>query len=349
MLLKNINLINFRNFKNKKIDFHPSLTLISGMNSQGKTNILEGIHFLINGVGIRETKEEELLFFNEKEGLVEGNFDESGNITSYLIKLYFVGDKLNKVFFIDKTRKKHQQYLQQQTKTVLFSPEQINIIIGSPQLRRDYFDKLISLFDWEYKKRLVNYHLALKKRNKILELKADKENLKEELSFWDKYLIDQGSYLTKKREEYLDFLNSYQSLDSKSFYISYLKNEITQKTLDDSFEESLRYRKTIVGPQKDDFQIYLANEKIKKNIHSFGSRSEQRLAIFWLKINEIRYFEKTMKIKPIILLDDIFSELDESNKKIIFSLIKNYQTIATTAEKEIMNLIDIDYEEIELK
>jgi Recombinational DNA repair ATPase (RecF pathway) len=223
MLLKNISLINFRNFKNKKIDFHPSLTLISGMNSQGKTNILEGIHFLINGVGFRETKEEELLFFNEKEGLVEGNFDESGNITSYLIKLYFVGDKLNKVFFIDKTRKKHQQYLQQQTKTVLFSPEQINIIIGSPQLRRDYFDKLISLFDWEYKKRLVNYHLALKKRNKILELKADKENLKEELSFWDKYLIDQGSYLTKKREEYLDFLNSYQSLDSKNFYISYLK------------------------------------------------------------------------------------------------------------------------------
>ncbi|MCS6956644.1 MAG: DNA replication and repair protein RecF [Patescibacteria group bacterium] len=341
MFLKKIKLINFRNFKEKELIFDKNIALIIGKNSLGKTNILESIHFLINGVGFREEKEEELIKFQEKEAKVLGDFliNKDFLLYSIFLKLEKTG-KTTKKFYIEKSEKKHFLYQKEQTKTVLFSPEQLEIIIGSPESRRNYFDKIISLFDKEYKKKLINYEQALRKRNKILELKLDFKKLIDELYFWDNYLIEQGSYLTLKREEYINFLNSNQKIYNQFFSIKYLKNEINKENLKDSLEESIKYKRTIIGPQRDDFEIYLLNNKDnqEKNIHKFGSRSEQRLALFWLKINEIKYIEKNKKIKPIILLDDIFSELDEDNRKIIFPIINNYQTFATSVEK-----LNIDY------
>ncbi len=342
MLLKQLVLTNFRNFALKTIDVNPSLTLIVGKNSLGKTNLLEAIYFFVNGVGFREIKEEELLSFGRSEALVEGTllFDKEGDFDC-AVKISMVNNRVSKRFFINKTEKKHTQYIDEQIKSILFSPEQINIIIGSPQLRRDYFNKTISIFDREYKKRLINYDAALRKRNKVLELRIPTDKLKEELKFWDEYLINQGSYLTKKRQAYVDFLNNNQSLDSKSFSIHYLKNEISKLRLEENFTEALRFKKTLIGPQKDDFQIYINSPDGKKNVHHFGSRSEQRLAVFWLKMNEIRYFEKYFLSKPIILLDDIFSELDQNNQKIIIPLISQYQTVATTTEESLIDLIKL--------
>ncbi|MCX7955796.1 MAG: DNA replication and repair protein RecF [Patescibacteria group bacterium] len=341
MFLKRIKLINFRNFKEKELIFDKNINLIIGKNSLGKTNILESIHFLINGIGFREEKEEELINFYEKESKVFGDFLINSDFLSFSIFLKLEKTKkLTKKFYIEKSEKKHFLYQQEQTNTVLFSPEQLEIIIGSPEKRRRYFDKIISFLDSEYKKKLINYEQALRKRNKILELKSNFIDLNNELNFWDDYLIKNGNYLTQKREEYINFLNLNQKIDFKFFSIKYLKNEINRERLKNSFEESIKYKKTIVGPQRDDFEIYLLDHKNNqdKNIHKFGSRSEQRLAIFWLKINEIKYIEKNKKIKPLILLDDIFSELDENNKKIIFPIINNYQTIASSVEK-----IDFDY------
>ncbi len=342
MLLKQLVLINFRNFSDKKIDLSPFLTLIIGKNSLGKTNILEGIYFFVNGFGFREIKEEELLSFGKNEAMVEGvvtiNKDEDLRCA---VKMSLIDQRISKKFFINKTERKHSQYVDDQIKTILFSPEQINIIIGSPQLRREYFDKMIAVFDLEYKKRLINYQAALRKRNKVLELRIPVDKLQGELKFWDEYLIKQGRYLTKKRQAYIDFLNDNQELDSKKFSIVYLKNEINELRLKENFPESIRYRKTLIGPQKDDFQIFVNSSYGKKNVHHFGSRSEQRLAVFWLKINEIKYFEKFFKKKPIILLDDIFSELDQNNQKTIIPLISQYQTVATTTEEGVVNLIKI--------
>ena len=93
----------------------------------------------------------------------------------------------------------------------------------------------------------------------------------------------------------------------------------------------------MIGPQKDDFQIYIKD----KNVHHYGSRSEQRLAVFWLKINEITYHESIYKKKPILLLDDVFSEFDKQNKKMVLELIEKYQTVLTTTEEEVIDLIDV--------
>lgn len=342
MKIKELKLINFRNFIDKRIEINPYLTLIVGKNSLGKTNLLEGIYFLINGVGFRESKEEELIDFGGKETFVEGTMElNDKDLLSFSIKLFLRNGITNKKFFINKTEKGHGQYSREQVKSILFSPEQINIIIGPPQLRRDYLNKTISFFDQEYKKKLTNYEAALKKRNKILELKITKEKLEEELEFWNDYLIKQAEYITKTRQFYLDFLNKNKTLDSKQFSTVYVKSEFNKERLKDKFLDEIRFRRTLIGPQKDDFQIFVDSNKNNKNVHSFGSRSEQRLAIFWLKINEIKYFENFFKKKPIMLLDDIFSELDKHNQKIIVNLIKNYQTIATTTEEELVKIVNL--------
>ncbi|MFH0979829.1 MAG: DNA replication and repair protein RecF [Candidatus Roizmanbacteria bacterium] len=336
-MIKKLFLRNFRNFEKNSFDFSPRLTIIVGKNSLGKTNLLEGIYFLVNGVGFREVFEEELVLFGKKEASVEAIIIENNEPFSYQINTSLFNNRIRKKFFINKTEKKKPQYLNSLTKTVLFSPEQINIIIGSPKLRRDYFNKTISIFDLEYKNKLNNYEAALRKRNKILESRFSEEKLKEELVFWDDYLIKQGEYLTKKRQSYVDFLNQNKKFDSKSFSIEYLKNEITKEKLKENFNLEVRLRRTIIGPQKDDFQISISG----KNVHHFGSRSEQRLSVFWLKLNEIRCFENQYKKKPIILLDDIFSELDRDNQKIIVDLVKEYQTVTTTTEKKLPNLINL--------
>lgn len=341
MLLKNIILRNFRNFEEQRFVFSPFLTIIIGENAKGKTNLLEGIYFLINGVGFRESKEEELINIDKETTWVEGDFGLSDKSFNYKISLVRKEQVTVKIYLVNKTKKRHHQYLNEQTKAILFSPEQLEIINGPPEKRREYFNKQISLYDFEYKKRLVNYEMAVRKRNKILEIFKEENRLKEELFFWDRYLEEQGSYLTERRQKYVDFLNRHQNLDSKIFEIEYRKNEINQERLAEVFDLERRIRRTMIGPQKDEFIIYLNNKK-KKNTHRFGSRSEQRLAVIWLKINEINYFEETRQNgRPILLLDDIFSEFDINNKKLVIDLIKKYQTIVTTTEIQLLKLANI--------
>ena len=337
MILKQIFLKNYRNFTSDKFGFNPLLTIIIGENAKGKTNLLEAIFLILQGSGFRETREDELIKFGSDSAEIMASF--GSNDEQFIFQI--VIKKNEKIFLINKAKKRHFQYLKETAELVLFQPEQIEIMTGSPDKRRRYFDSLISSFDLEYKKRLVNYENALRKRNKILEVSRDEIALKEELSFWDTYLTENGGYITQKRQEYVDFLNENRNVDSKEFFLDYLKNEFNQKRLDEKFELERRYRKTVIGPQKDDLQLYQSWDSQKKNLHHFGSRSEQRLGIFWLKFNEIKYIEETLKVKPILLLDDIFSELDMKNKKLIIDLVKKYQTIVTTTEIKLLELANM--------
>ncbi len=343
MILKQIGFHHFRNFEEETFTINPFLTIIIGENARGKTNLLEGIHVILQGEGFRECKEEELIGIDKSSAYVEGVFGEEREKFTYRVSIDKKTDVVEKHFFVNKTKQKHMQYLHEQIKAVLFTPEQIEIIIGSPGIRRDYFDKLISYYDYEYKKKFDNYANALRKRNKILEKYHNEEELREELSFWNGYLVKQAEYITIKRREYVEYFNRFQKLDTKEFSIEYIANECTEKRLDEFFEEEKRWRRTLIGPQKDDFQIYMKSSLLtaRKNIHHYGSRSEQRMAVFWLKMNEIRYYEETRNKKPILLLDDVFSELDVHNKKIILDLIKKYQTVITTTEREVIELAEV--------
>ncbi len=342
MVLKEIILSNFRNFERRSFDFSPNLTLIIGNNSRGKTTLLESIYLIIAGVGFREEKEEELISFGKDELSAVANFSKGKEKYSFQIKIIRRKDLTQKVFFIDKTPQKYTKYRADFPGVVLFTPEQIYAITGPPSARRDYFNHQLSRHDLEYKKHLTNYDSALRKRNKVLEKHVESISLKDELVFWNDYLEKEARYITNKRQLYVDFLNSNRKLDSKEFSIIYMKNEFNGKRLAEVIEKERILRRTLIGPQKDDFRILVGNgnDKEQKDVDLFGSRSEERLAIFWLKINELKFYE-LKKIKPILLLDDIFSELDETNQKIILELIKKYQTVTTTTETKIKNLVKL--------
>lgn len=345
MILKRIQLHNFRNISSKVFDISPHLTIIVGENAKGKTNMLESIHCIINGVGFRESREEELLLFGEMDAQLDGMFDK--NKTPYHFRILLRKDSFGKVlkhFFIQKVRKGSSVYRGEQTKSVLFAPEQIEIITASPDVRRGYFNALINTFDLAYKKHLVNYEQALRKRNKILEHAFDSKNITEELSFWNTYLVNEAEYITKKRTEYVEFLSAHPHLDGKDFSIEYIANEFTLKRLQEKKELELRVRRTLIGPQKDDWVITLKNKNAeRKDIQKYGSRSEQRLGIFWLKMNEIHFIEEKIGVHPILLLDDVFSEFDHGNKERIIRLIENYQTVMTTTEEILVEDIEKKY------
>ncbi len=346
MYLSTVHLFQFRNVKNKVFRLSEQLTLIVGENAKGKTNILESIMFLLNGTGFRESKEEELILMSETEGYVEGVFGLDDSIRfKIFLKKHSVGTV--KSFFIQKTKKRQSDYLKDQTRAVLFSPEQIEIITGAPEKRRSYFNAVISLFDPEYRVKLHNYESAVRKRNKVLETVHDVFKLHQELKFWNSYLIQQGEYITLKRQEYVDFLNAHPHLDHKQFKIVYEKNEVNELRFAEKIDLEMRTRKTMIGPQKDDFTFYL-QDGFDKNIHHYGSRSEQRLSIFWLKMNEIRYMVNVFDKKPVLLLDDVFSEFDAHNKKLIIDLISSYQTVLTTTEEDIVSHINLKKEIIRL-
>ena len=340
MLLKQIILKNFRNFGDEKFNFNPFLTIIIGENAKGKTNLLEGIFLIVYGEGFRESKEEELIRFEQDQSDVQGIFASGDENFLFQIGIKKSGRGVDKIFSLNKSRRKYFQYQRETAKAILFSPEQIEIMNGPPEKRRRYFDTLLGSFDLVYKKKLRNYENALRRRNKILQTYKNEADLLEELKFWNTYLEENAGYLVQKRQDYIDFLNEHNKINSKEFSIEYLKSELNKKRLEENFELEKRYRRTVIGPQKDDFQLSQKDESLK-NLHHFGSRSEQRLGVFWLKLNEIKFLEEAFKTKPLLLLDDIFSELDVKNKKLVIDLVKKYQTVVTTTEIELLELADV--------
>jgi len=348
MLLDTLVLQHFRLFEQITYSFHPRLTIIIGENTRGKTSMLEGIYTIIFGEGFRETKEEELITWEKERCNIAASFKtQSEDRFEFQIMMRRNGDKVEKVYSVDKAKKTHYSYLQYQTRAVLFTPDNIEIITGSPSGRRHYFDKLLSAVDIEYKKKLSNYENALRRRNKVLETVRNDIQLMEELQFWDEYLVENGNYVTAKREDYVKYLNDHKELDDRIFSITYLKNEFSKQRLKERFDLEKRMRKTSIGPQKDDYEIHLEND-ISKNVQLYGSRSEQRLAMFWLKLNEIVTMEERTGKKPLLLLDDVFSELDIANKKRVMSLIDKYQTILTTTEEELLEMSEQSMEVIRL-
>lgn len=339
MLLSHIHLTHFRNFDSSSFEFSPHLTLIVGENARGKTSLLEAIYVAVYGTGFRETRELELLAWEQGDGLIDAVFADKGQRTRFQVRLQLVDSRVKKTYLVNKTVQSVREFRKNQTQAVLFAPEHIHLITGSPGRRRRYLDEVISAVNPPYKKSLHNYENALRRRNKILETYEDEAHLDEELRFWDEYLIEHGGVITAGRQAYIDYLNTHPSVDGKEFAIVYHKDPFSAHSLATCTRKERLFRRTLIGPQKDDIDLYLTEpEGEKKNVAQYGSRSEQRMAIFWLKLNELQYFEQAGGQKPVLLLDDIFSELDARNRVLVMHMIREYQTVATTTDEDIKNI-----------
>lgn len=327
MLLKHLSLQNFRNYTKSEFEFNKETTLIVGPNTSGKTNLLEAIFFLSTGKSFRAEKDFQMIQFGEEIARVQGVADE--------IRLEAVITPDLKKYLVNGVSKRRIDFAGRLT-SVLFSPQDLEIIVDSPSLRREFLDLVLEQVDKEYRLAILSYEKGLRQRNALLE-KTRETGFKnqKQLEYWDALLIENGEVITGKREEFIAFLNTSQK-DIFQFAAFYDKSIISKARLLQYQEAELGAGVTLVGPHRDDFSLQMFNNarSTTHDIKFFGSRGQQRLAVLQLKLLELDFVEEKTRERPILLLDDIFSELDSEHINHVLELVNQQQTIITTTHKE---------------
>lgn len=327
MTLNSLTLQNFRSYEKKTFSFSPNTTLILGPNGAGKTHILEAIMMLAVGKSFRADLDVEIIQWNEKISRVKATVgDTKLEVLITPTKKYFVnGVSRRQVDFVGNLR------------AVLFWPEDLELVTDSPSLRRRYLDSVLVQVDREYRRNILSYERGLRQRNKLLDFINEGKAHRHQLLFWNQLLIRTGGAISEKRQEYIEFVNTHEE-----YSITYDKSVISDSRLEQYKEEEVAAKATLVGPHRDDFTI----EYKKRDLSKFGSRGEQRLAVLWLKLAELSYIERETGVRPLLLLDDILSELDETHRAIVLSIVGKQQTILTSADVDIMKRVKKDWQRI---
>ena len=342
MILNQLNLNNFRCLENKKIQFDPRFNLICGKNGQGKTSLIEAIFFLATGKSFRTRKIKEIISYDKDRTVLFGEI-ETKNIQKTLA-VDFNHDK--KEYYINKTKTKYIDYVGI-LNVISFIPEDIELIIGTPGIRRGFFNYEISQAKNSYLKTLINFEKILKVRNKLIKERKIKSEL---YKIYNEKFMEEGTNIILMRREYVKKISillnlNYRKLfDPKSElklrYSSFLAEieklgheEIKEKfsaEVEKTAEREKRYGYSLTGPQKDDFIFELNG----RNAKSFSSQGEKKSIIFSLKISEIDMLIKEKNEVPIFLIDDISSYFDEIRKESIINyfMSKNIQCFITSTE-----------------
>ena len=348
MHLTSLTLTNFRKFSNLTLDFPEDRKLICfvGPNTVGKTNILEAIYFLGLLRSFRAGEALEMLKWESESLEVKGAFTREEEEIRLQINMIFQPKKQKKLR-INNAETILTDYVGT-LNVVFFSPDDINLLLLSPANRRKYLDTLLSQTDREYLRALVHYQKTIKQRNALLKRIVGGHANEHELSFWDNELATSGTLITKKRAELLTFLTplvskSYQEISKNNegtFTLEYLPSfkdeshdvEQFKKTLMDRLQRDLAVESTSFGPHRDDFAFLLDS----KNIETFASRGDTRSMILAVKLSEISYIEKKKGTLPLLLLDDVFSELDNARQaQLVDHIPEHVQTFITTTSQDI--------------
>jgi len=335
MVLKRLCLRGFRNLTDVEVGFENKKSFIFGDNAQGKTNILESIYLLCLAKSFRTNDDEELVSFEERGFLVHGEFiNDTGNIQKVSIQYEAATGKAIRV---DGKNVRLFSQLIGQFPVVTLSSEDHSITQGPPACRRKFFDILISQSSARYLEGLKEYDRVLKQRNKILSDFAQKKiSHKRELDVWNRQLIEKGDFIVRFRSKVVEEINStlsryYQNITNKKdvFQIRY-SPQIEFQSFDQikaAFEKQLKKTgtkelllgKTLVGPQRDEYLFMVDG----KNIRQYGSRGEHKSALISLKQAESVLLRKKTGTEPILLLDDLYAELDKKRGQNVLNLFSN--------------------------
>lgn len=332
MEIKKLTLKNFRNYSKKQLEFSSGTTLIVGNNAVGKTNILEAICLLATGKSFRvKGVEGEMIHYGEEITSVKAETSRN-RLEIILTRGEVVGEKAaKKRYLVNDVGKRAADFIGN-LKTVYFGPEDLDLVIGSPSIRRKYLDSVLTQVDREYARSVLSYDKGLRARNKILEfMKETGETDRRKLFFWDQLLIKNGDLITRKRQEFLAFVNSKQLIENSRFETEYDSSTISEQRLAQYEKEEVAAGTTLVGPHRDDFLVRLEG----RDLATYGSRGEQRLAVLWLKLSELAFIKDQTQDTPVLLLDDIFSELDRKHQHLVLGVIDKQQTIITSANLEL--------------
>lgn len=330
MQLSTLKLDNFRNYKTAEFRFD-GLSVVEGKNGVGKSNLLEAVYLLATGKSFRADSDSEMIRYGEPLATI---YCQSATGSEARIILTDGSERFGrKKFEINGVSKRMMDFVGN-VKAVLFGPQDMDLLTGSPSLRRRYLDFVLTQGDREYRRCLVSYEKGLRQRNRLLDFIRDGRAVRHQLYFWDRLLIKNGEYLTVKRSEYC------RGFASEQLTIEYDKSVISEARLKQYEVEEVAAATTLVGPHRDDFGVDLFGKDVAK----YGSRGEQRMAILWLKMGE-RDFLSEHGERPILLLDDIFSELDHKHRDDVMVLVHEQidnggQAIMTTADEHLVPKID---------
>lgn len=344
MILKKIELHNFRNYESLMTRFYKGINIIYGDNAQGKTNLLESIYVLGLTKSHRSFIDNNLIKNGCEsliiKGVVSGNlFDKSLQIT--------IDNKSKGYKIDDNSVKKVSDYISN-INIIIFYPDDLETLKGSPQLRRKYLNMELSQLYNSYYVVLNDYNKLLKIRNEYLKKMNKGQNV--DMNYFDiitSYLIEKAIIIYQMRYKFIEKINEtcgqiYKDImEIDDFHIEYVSNMKIEDMKDPNLKDKLfeRYKKqlsyeqrvciTTIGPHKDDFNFMIG----ENNLKLYGSQGQQRIAVLALKLAEIPIFKKYKETTPILLLDDVFSELSDDKKNNLIKYIsKDIQTIITTTE-----------------
>ncbi|SDY89603.1 DNA replication and repair protein RecF [Proteiniborus ethanoligenes] len=350
MYVDNIRLINFRNYLNLNIELNKKLNIFVGNNAQGKTNLLESIYICANGKSYRTSKDRELINLQKSKGYI--GLSLAKERFSKLIELKFERD-VKKRIKVNKVEYNRVSELIGILNVVIFSPEDLRLVKEGPMERRAFLDGEISQIKPKYKYNLARYNKILMQRNNFLKNRLN-SNFYNLLDVWDTQLSQVGSSIIIERVNFINKLaiiskdihnkltGGIEELDLKylpSFDIDKLEIEEIQLKLKDmlqkNIEKDIQKGNTEYGPHRDDLDILINGISAR----TFGSQGQQRTAALSLKLAEVELIKNEIGEYPVLLLDDVFSELDLNRRKYLISTFKDIQTIITSTD-------DIDLTEL---
>ena len=332
MIIKSIELSNFRNYESLNIHFDSGTNILYGDNAQGKTNILEAAYLSGTTKSHKSSKDKEMIRFNCEEAhirtIVEKN-DKEYQIDMHLRSRGSKGVAVNKIPI------KKASELFGILNIVFFSPEDLNIIKEGPAERRRFLDSELCQLDKVYLSDLAKYNKILNQRNKLLKDISFRPDLIETLSVWDIQLVETGKRIIHRRKIFIEELN--EIIGGIHSNISGGKEHLILKyepNIDDIFfgdelikakQKDLKLCQTTVGPHRDDMLFSVNDIDIRK----YGSQGQQRTSALSLKLSEIEIVKKSIHNTPVLLLDDVLSELDSNRQNFLLNSISDIQTIIT--------------------
>lgn len=349
MRISFLKLKNFRNLKPLELNFDKEANVFAfiGSNGHGKTNILEAIYLSSLSKSFRTRTNNDLINFEEDFCSVECSVLKEDPKTLDIIVTKEPSQKVLKVNGVKRSGSDFIGLL----KAVFFSPDDLSEMAFAPRLRRRYLDVLLSQLDHEYLDKLMRYQEFIKNRNALLKKIREGDSKKEELVFWDEQIADFGLYITQKRADLIVQLQTllkelYKSISQTedSLEIAYQSNigDIDDKQrllmkITEGIDRDIMSGTTQLGPHRDDLQFSINGH----DMVYFASRGEWRSLVLALKFAEIQLIEEKTSEKPVLLLDDVFSELDEIRQKYLFKAIKGTQTFITTTHKEFLDGLEM--------
>lgn len=332
MNIRSIELKNFRNYENLEISFDEGTNILFGDNAQGKTNILEAAYMSGTTKSHKGSRDKEMIRFGEEEAHLKTVVVRGGR--EYQIDMHLKKNRA-KGIAIDKIPIKKASELFGILNIVFFSPEDLNIIKNGPAERRRFLDSELCQLDRIYLADLTNYNKILAQRNKLLKDMIYRPSLSDTLPVWDMQLIETGKKIIRRRKQFVDELR--EIVSDIHYRISGGKEELFLKyepNIDDIFfedelsrakEKDKKLCQTSVGPHRDDLLFSIGGVDIRK----YGSQGQQRTSALSLKLSEIELVRKSISDTPVLLLDDVLSELDSSRQNYLLNNISDTQTIIT--------------------